>query len=109
MPNTLPLRQILVGVSAQLTATFQDLRRLEAICLESIPHEKAEGLQDFDRIMQVVGQLAQCCGELGLEASTGNVRIARSVMEHVTLGELRQRLLAESSTASAGSGDVDLF
>ncbi|MFT8808048.1 hypothetical protein [Gluconobacter sp.] len=109
MSDALSLPQVLSGVSAQLVLSLQDLRKLEAVCLKVLPTGSVPEFQDFDRIMQVLGQLAQCCEGLSLESGLRDVQIGRSVVERLTLAEVRQRLLAADPQTCVGSGDVEFF
>lgn len=105
----LSLRQALDGMGAQLAFSLQDLRRLEAFCLDICPAGNVQQLQDFDKIAQVLAQLAQCCDDLGCEGSIRDVRVQRSIVERLTLEEVRQRLLSECVQVSTASGDVEFF
>lgn len=105
----LPLPQVLEGLGAQLTVSLQELRKLEAVCLQALLGENPLELQDFDRIAQVLDQLATCCEGLSREPGVEAVQIQRCVVDRLTMGEIRQRLLAEESHTSVGSGDVELF
>lgn len=105
----LSLPQVLNGVSAQLVATLQDVRRLEVFCLRASAGKNALQLQDFDKIVQVLAQLAQCCDQLSHESSVQNVEVQRSVVDRLMLAELRKRLRAESIQVSSTSGDVEFF
>ncbi|MBF0858567.1 hypothetical protein HKD24_04950 [Gluconobacter sp. LMG 31484] len=96
-------------MGTQLAVSLQDLRRLEVACLEALPAEGVSDLQDFDRITQVLEQLAQCCERLSLENSLKDVQIGRSIVERLVLGDVRERLLAQASRSCIEPGDIELF
>lgn len=93
----------------QLAVSLESLQRLEAVCVDFMPLESAANLQDFDRIMQVLDQLMQCCRGLSLDAGVSSAQVQRSLVERLTLGEVRQRLLAEPSPVSIAAGDIEFF
>lgn len=101
--------QVLEGLGVQLAVSLQELRRLEAVCLKALLGENSLELQDFDRIAQVLDQLATCCDGLSREPGVEAVQVQRSVVDRLTMGEIRQRLLAEAPQPSVGSGEVELF
>lgn len=103
------LWQALDGMGAQLAFSLQDLRRLEAFCLDVCPAEQAQKLQDFDKIAQIMTQLARCCAALSCEGSVRDVQVQRSIVERLTLEGVRQRLLSESAQVSTVPGDVEFF
>ncbi|MBF0849373.1 hypothetical protein HKD27_00335 [Gluconobacter sp. R75690] len=105
----LALPQILEGVGAQLSSSLQDLHRLEDTCLKACAGESATHLQDFDRITQVLGQLAQCCEQLSHESGVREVKVQRSIVDRLTLSEVRQRLLAGTVQVSPEAGEMELF
>ncbi|MFT8326770.1 hypothetical protein [Gluconobacter oxydans] len=107
--GTLALPQILEGVGAQLSSSLQDLRRLEDACLKACSGESATHLQDFDRITQVLGQLAQCCEQLSHESGVREVQVQRSIVDCLTLSEVRQHLLAGAIQVSPEAGEMELF
>ena len=105
----LPLPQVLEGLGVQLAVSLQELRRLETVCLKALLGENPLELQDFDRIAQVLDQVASCCEGLSREPEVETVQVQRSVVDSLTMGEIRQRLLAEAPRPSVGSGEVELF
>lgn len=107
--GTLALRQVLGGMGAQLMFSLQAVRRLEAFCLDVCLAENVQKLQDFDKIAQVMAQLARCCDEVSCEGTVRDVQVQRSIVERLTLEEVRQRLLFESAQVSAAPGEVEFF
>jgi len=105
----LPLPQVLEGLGVQLAISLQELRRLETVCLKALLGENPLELQDFDRIAQVLDQVASCCEGLSREPEVETVQVQRSVVDSLTMGEIRQRLLAKAPRPSVGSGEVELF
>ncbi len=105
----LALPQVLEGVGAQLSSSLQDLRRLENACLQACVGENVTYLQDFDRITQVLGQLAQCCEQLSHESGVREVQVQRSIVDRLTLSEVRQRLLAGAIQVSPEAGEIEFF
>ncbi|GEB02681.1 hypothetical protein GRO01_02570 [Gluconobacter roseus NBRC 3990] len=96
-------------MGVQLAVSLQDLRRLEAVCLEMLPAENRSELQGFDRIMQVLGQLAQGCEKLSLESGVKDLHVGRRIVDELTLEEMRQRLVGQTSRSCVEPGDVELF
>jgi len=105
----LPLPQVLEGLGVQLAVSLQELRRLEAVCLKALLGENPLELQDFDRIAQVLDQVAICCEGLSREPGVEAVQVQRGVVDRLTMGEIRQRLLAEAPQPAVSSGEVELF
>ncbi|MQR99673.1 hypothetical protein [Gluconobacter aidae] len=103
------MSQILQGVGVQLAVSLQDLRQLEDACLKACRGESAACLQDFDRITQVLDQLAQCCEQLSHESGVREVQVQRSIVDRLTLSEVRQRLLAGAIQVSPEAGEIEFF
>ena len=107
--EAVPLPQVLEGLGAQLAVSLQELRRLEAVCLKALLGKSPLELQDFDRIAQVLDQVAVCCEGFSREPGVEAVQIQRGVVDRLTMGEIRQRLLAEVPQPVVDSGEVELF
>ena len=105
----LALSAVLEGVGAQLSSSLQDLRQLEEVCLKACVGESATQLQDFDRITQVLGQLAQCCEQLSHESGVREVQVQCSIVDRLTLSEVRQRLQRGAIQVSPKAGEMEFF
>ncbi|GBR70287.1 hypothetical protein AA103587_1794 [Gluconobacter kanchanaburiensis NBRC 103587] len=107
--KVLPASQLIEGLAGQLGGVLQDLRGLEQVCFDAVPHEVAPALQGFDRLEQIIEQLAICCGQLCAEPGLKNVMVGPEIVNRITLGELREWLLSQPSSASSIAGNMELF